>query len=208
MTYLPIASRPSLRSPSPIDTSNSPSPAPSPTRRAPSKQRSGWRSARTRSCTFDRGSVVGGEQVCTGVRLRPLLANERNRELGVCVEIRPPFRVVLTDPQRLQARSFDCNFAFDSSNPSSPQYTDQKAVFDSLGRQVVDHAASGYNCCLCAYGQTGAGKTYTIHGDYASVEHRGLLPRITEGLFASIEKLQAAGATLRMQVSYIEIYNK
>jgi hypothetical protein len=42
-------------------------------------------------------------------------------------------------------------------------------------------AHSGYNCTIFAYGQTGAGKTYTMMGvsfdDEQYEEHRGLIPR-------------------------------
>jgi len=35
-------------------------------------------------------------------------------------------------------------------------------VYEALGKTVLDNAWSGYNCCLFAYGQTGAGKSYSM----------------------------------------------
>ena len=37
-------------------------------------------------------------------------------------------------------------------------------VFNDLGTKVLDAAFEGYNACVFAYGQTGAGKTYTMMG--------------------------------------------
>lgn len=37
-------------------------------------------------------------------------------------------------------------------------------VFQDLGTLVLDAAFEGYNACVFAYGQTGAGKTYTMMG--------------------------------------------
>lgn len=37
-------------------------------------------------------------------------------------------------------------------------------VFQDLGAKVLEAAFEGYNACVFAYGQTGAGKTYTMMG--------------------------------------------
>ena len=63
--------------------------------------------------------------------------------------------------------------------PTSPKYADQASnnyfifdiitlwqqkVFKDLGESVLDNAWKGYNCTLFAYGQTGAGKSYSMIG--------------------------------------------
>jgi hypothetical protein len=54
----------------------------------------------------------------------------------------------------------------------------------SLGISSKLVSNQGYNCCLFAYGQTGAGKTYSVLGDLPSLSgdsyaaSRGLLPRV------------------------------
>jgi hypothetical protein len=69
----------------------------------------------------------------------------------------------------------------------------------------------GYNCCIFAYGQTGAGKTYSILGDAAELtdnalaESRGVLPRLMEHLF---QKLTTANCKYQVNCSYLEIYNE
>lgn len=39
-----------------------------------------------------------------------------------------------------------------------------KQVFGDLGTEVVRATYDGYNSCVFAYGQTGAGKSYTMSG--------------------------------------------
>ena len=36
--------------------------------------------------------------------------------------------------------------------PTSSKYADQQFVYNALGKQVLDNAWEGYNCCLFAYG--------------------------------------------------------
>lgn len=37
-----------------------------------------------------------------------------------------------------------------------PAYASQQTLFDDLGEDLLAHSFDGYNCCLFAYGQTGA----------------------------------------------------
>lgn len=43
-------------------------------------------------------------------------------------------------------------------------YADQQSVYEKLGKSILDNAYLGYHCCLFAYGQTGAGKSYSMIG--------------------------------------------
>jgi len=123
--------------------------------------------------------------------------------------MKPNGHVVLSDPEKPQqpGREFECTFAFDSSRPKSDNYSDQRTIYNSVGAEMVMHGTTGFNCCLVAYGQTGTGKTHTVHGDWQSHEHRGLLPRISEGLFQRLDQFRAEGASWRVRISYIEVYN-
>lgn len=56
----------------------------------------------------------------------------------------------------------------------------QEKVYQDVGRELIDHAFDGYNCCLFAYGQTGSGKSYSMMG-YG--DNKGLVPRICEDMF-------------------------
>jgi kinesin family protein 5 len=82
----------------------------------------------------------------------------------------------------------------------------QKDVFDFSIRSTVDDILNGYNGTVFAYGQTGAGKSYTMMGsDIENDEGRGVIPRIVEQIFTSI--LGSPGTIeYTVRVSYMEIY--
>ena len=71
-------------------------------------------------------------------------------------------------------------------------------MFNDLGRGVLDNAWKGYNCSLFAYGQTGAGKSYSIIG---SPGNKGIVPLVGEELFNGInEKRKVADKDADFQV--------
>ena len=41
-------------------------------------------------------------------------------------------------------------------------------MFEDLGTDVIQAAFEGYNACIFAYGQTGAGKSYSMMGQHVS----------------------------------------
>lgn len=57
------------------------------------------------------------------------------------------------------------------------RYVGQQQVFDDLGQGLLDNAMQGYNAALFAYGQTGAGKSYTMTG-YGP--NKGIIPILCE----------------------------
>ncbi|KAI4721350.1 kinesin-domain-containing protein [Aureobasidium sp. EXF-10727] len=82
----------------------------------------------------------------------------------------------------------------------------QSDVFDFSIRPTVDDILNGYNGTVFAYGQTGAGKSYTMMGsDIGSPDHKGVIPRITEQIFASIMASES-NIEYTVRVSYMEIY--
>jgi len=44
-----------------------------------------------------------------------------------------------------------------------------------------------YNVCIFAYGQTGAGKSYTMMGKPTDEEQQGIIPRLCNDLFKRIQ---------------------
>lgn len=93
--------------------------------------------------------------------------------------------------------TFDRVFGMDSK---------QSDIFDYSIKSTVDDILNGYNGTVFAYGQTGAGKSYTMMGtSIDDGDGRGVIPRIVEQIFASI---LASPATIEytVRVSYMEIY--
>ena len=70
----------------------------------------------------------------------------------------------------------------------------------------MDDILNGYNGTVFAYGQTGAGKSYTMMGaDIDDSQSKGIIPRIVEQIFASI-MASAGNIEYTVRVSYMEIY--
>ncbi|KAI5475516.1 kinesin family member 5 [Pseudohyphozyma bogoriensis] len=93
--------------------------------------------------------------------------------------------------------TFDRAFQMDSR---------QEEVFEFGVRGIVDDVMNGYNGTVFAYGQTGSGKSHTMMGpNIDDVEMKGIIPRITEQIFASI-MASPADIEYLVKVSYMEIY--
>ena len=86
------------------------------------------------------------------------------------------------------------------------EHQTQAEIFESVGVPVTDAFLEGYHGCLIAYGQTGAGKTFTMqgpddHSDGAEQgdgpspmddpEQQGLIPRVLQRIFQRIEDEKA-----------------
>ena len=70
----------------------------------------------------------------------------------------------------------------------------------------MDDILNGYNGTVFAYGQTGAGKSYTMMGsDIDDGESKGIIPRIVEQIFTGIDR-SPGNNEYTVRVSYMEIY--
>ncbi|XP_074790089.1 kinesin-like protein KIF1B isoform X7 [Natator depressus] len=67
------------------------------------------------------------------------------------------------------------------------------------------HAFEGYNVCIFAYGQTGAGKSYTMMGKQEESQ-AGIIPQLCEELFEQINDNSNEEMSYSVEVSYMEIY--
>src|SRR6195952_1656641 len=103
----------------------------------------------------------------------------------------------------VQSREATGSFTFDRVFDMNSRQSD---VFDFSIRNTVDDILNGYNGTVFAYGQTGAGKSFTMMGsDIDSDAMKGIIPRIVEQIFASI--LSSPGnIEYTVRVSYMEIY--
>ncbi|XP_055021956.1 kinesin-like protein KIF1B isoform X3 [Boleophthalmus pectinirostris] len=69
---------------------------------------------------------------------------------------------------------------------------------------MLEHAFEGYNVCIFAYGQTGAGKSYTMMGKEGQ---EGIIPMLCEDLFEKISlDNNKEELSYSVEVSYMEIY--
>mmetsp|Transcript_235 Transcript_235/g.997 ORF Transcript_235/g.997 Transcript_235/m.997 type:complete len:858 (-) Transcript_235:34-2607(-) len=82
----------------------------------------------------------------------------------------------------------------------------QETIFGTCAADVCDNVLTGYNGTIFAYGQTGAGKTYTMSGDVsAAYNQRGIVPRAIHHLFHESEL--RGDKEIEVRVSHLEIYN-
>ncbi|KAH0556326.1 Kinesin heavy chain [Trichoglossum hirsutum] len=102
-----------------------------------------------------------------------------------------------------QSREATGAFTFDRVFDMNSRQSD---VFNFSIQSTVDDILNGYNGTVFAYGQTGAGKSYTMMGsDIDNDESRGIIPRIVEQIFASI-LASPENIEYTVRVSYMEIY--
>ncbi|ANB13043.1 tubulin-dependent ATPase KIP3 [Sugiyamaella lignohabitans] len=158
-----------------------------------------------------------GSNVKVVVRVRPLLPREKGSPLLVqmdpstqCTTINPPSSKPTgsSDNQakrNLEPKKFYFDRAFYSVDPNSPHYVDQQEIYNTVGKEFLDHNLEGYHTCIFAYGQTGSGKSYTMMGDD---ENAGIIPRTCRDLFNRIDSLASENMSCTVRLSYFEIYNE
>ncbi|KAE8875708.1 hypothetical protein PF005_g25051 [Phytophthora fragariae] len=140
-------------------------------------------------------------KVC--IRVRPTTTSEdaaKPQSNAVAIDEQQQTISVVTNA----ASGSGTSFRFDQV--LSPN-VDQAGVFRLVASDVVDGALSGYNGCVLAYGQTGAGKTFTMSGGgpRRRFEDRGLIARALSRVFQRTQ--QDADHSYMLRVSYLEIYN-
>ncbi len=81
----------------------------------------------------------------------------------------------------------------------------QADIFEFSIRSTVSDVLAGYNGTVFAYGQTGAGKSYTMMGDMEDMQNKGIIPRIVEQLFAAFQTAPQH-MEFTVKVGYMEIY--
>lgn len=89
-------------------------------------------------------------------------------------------------------------FTFDRVfNPGARNAT----IFEEIS-QLVQSALDGYNVCIFCYGQTGAGKTFTMSSE------DGMIPRAVRQIYETAQSLEAKGWKYSMEGSFVEVYNE
>ncbi|KAI7822258.1 hypothetical protein BX661DRAFT_187577 [Kickxella alabastrina] len=159
------------------------------------------------------------KNVVVAVRCRPLNSREIKRGASCLVSMGGQ-QTVLDKPEALHninsnisskpvdktRRTYNFDYSYwTAGDINDSRYASQEVVFNDIGHSVLEHALSGYHCCVFAYGQTGSGKSYTMMG--GSGKEAGLIPRICEQLFARVAR-GTPDASYRIEVSYLEIYNE
>ena len=88
----------------------------------------------------------------------------------------------------------------------------QQAVYADCAGPLVDALFEGRHGCMFAFGQTGAGKTYSMlgaEGGQRRACHDGVLPLATQAVFRRVAQLEAEGsAQYQLRCSFVEVWRE
>ncbi|RCN50009.1 kinesin motor domain protein [Ancylostoma caninum] len=85
------------------------------------------------------------------------------------------------------------------------QLCTNEQIYENVMTGIVDSALAGFNTAVCAYGQSGAGKTHTLTG---SEDEDGIVQNTFDALLETISKASSNDRKYMLRISYIEIYNE
>ena len=146
-------------------------------------------------------STTSSSGVRVGLRVRPLLSNERHQGISVA-----PLDSTSLEFKGSQTFTYDYVFAMDVS---------QQELYNQTAAPLLKSFMEGYNITLIAYGQTGSGKTFTMGSsdEAATGDSDGLIPRFLVDLFenlqtASDEDNDARLQSWKVKASFLEIYGE
>uniref|UniRef100_A0A1I8MI86 Kinesin-like protein unc-104 n=2 Tax=Musca domestica TaxID=7370 RepID=A0A1I8MI86_MUSDO len=148
--------------------------------------------------------------VKVAVRVRPFNSREISRESKCIIEMFDNTTTAITNPKvppnsADSVKRFNFDYSYWSHNPKDPCFSTQAMVYKDIGEEMLQHSFDGYNVCIFAYGQTGAGKSYTMMGKQE--EHQeGIIPMICKDLFRRIAATESDDLKYSVEVSYMEIY--
>uniref|UniRef100_A0A671NM20 plus-end-directed kinesin ATPase n=1 Tax=Sinocyclocheilus anshuiensis TaxID=1608454 RepID=A0A671NM20_9TELE len=116
------------------------------------------------------------------------------------------FLGIINPKQPKESKSFNFDYSYWShTTPEDVNFACQKQVYKDIGEEMLLHAFEGYNVCIFAYGQTGAGKSYTMMGKQEK-DQEGIIPLLCEDLFTKITDNNDNSMSYSVEVSYMEIY--
>uniref|UniRef100_A0A672LVV9 Kinesin family member 1C n=1 Tax=Sinocyclocheilus grahami TaxID=75366 RepID=A0A672LVV9_SINGR len=150
---------------------------------------------------------MASSSVKVAVRVRPFNSREMNRGAKCVIQMQDKSTCIINPKQPKEAPK---NFTFDysywsHSSEEDPSFASQRKVYQDIGEEMLLHAFEGYNVCIFAYGQTGAGKSYTMMGKQDPGQ-QGIIPQMCEDLFRQTADNTDPDLSFSVEVSYMEIY--
>ncbi|XP_074259168.1 kinesin-like protein KIF21A isoform X9 [Saimiri boliviensis] len=145
--------------------------------------------------------------VRVAVRIRPQLAKEKIEGCHICTSVTPGEPQVFLGKDK--AFTFDYVFDIDSQ---------QEQIYTQCIEKLIEGCFEGYNATVFAYGQTGAGKTYTMGTGFdvnIVEEEQGIISRAVKHLFKSIEEKKhiaikngLPSPDFKVNAQFLELYNE
>ncbi|CAB3378476.1 Hypothetical predicted protein [Cloeon dipterum] len=148
--------------------------------------------------------------VKVAVRVRPFNNREVSRECTCIIEMSGNTTTIcnpkLPPGSKEAIKSFNFDYSYWShTDEADPEFCGQDVVYSDIGEEMLQHAFEGYNVCIFAYGQTGAGKSYTMMGKQEEGQE-GIIPQVCQDLFGRIKSSCSEDIKYSVEVSYMEIY--
>uniref|UniRef100_A0A3Q2HZ22 plus-end-directed kinesin ATPase n=1 Tax=Equus caballus TaxID=9796 RepID=A0A3Q2HZ22_HORSE len=150
---------------------------------------------------------MSGASVKVAVRVRPFNSRETSKESRCIIQMQGNSTSIINPKNPKEApKSFSFDYSYWShTSPEDPCFASQNRVYNDIGKEMLLHAFEGYNVCIFAYGQTGAGKSYTMMGKQEESQ-AGIIPQLCEELFEKINDNCNEEMSYSVEVSYMEIY--
>ncbi|XP_006865357.1 PREDICTED: kinesin-like protein KIF21A isoform X3 [Chrysochloris asiatica] len=152
-------------------------------------------------------STSDESSVRVAVRIRPQLAKEKIEGCHICTSVTPGEPQVFLGKDK--AFTFDYVFDIDSQ---------QEQIYSQSIEKLIEGCFEGYNATVFAYGQTGAGKTYTMGTGFdvnITEEEQGIISRAVKHLFKSIEDKKHTAIKnglpppdFKVNAQFLELYNE
>uniref|UniRef100_A0A8C3TXM6 Kinesin family member 21A n=1 Tax=Catharus ustulatus TaxID=91951 RepID=A0A8C3TXM6_CATUS len=140
-------------------------------------------------------------------RIRPQLAKEKIEGCHICTSVTPGEPQVFLGKDK--AFTFDYVFNIDSQ---------QEEIYVQCIEKLIEGCFEGYNATVFAYGQTGAGKTYTMGTGFdvnITEEEQGIISRAVKHLFRCIEEKKQGAVKqglpppdFKVNAQFLELYNE
>ncbi|XP_047186607.1 kinesin-like protein KIF1B isoform X13 [Scophthalmus maximus] len=146
--------------------------------------------------------------VKVAVRVRPFNSRETSKDSKCIIQMQGNTTTIVNPKAPKEpAKTFSFDYSYWShTTPEDPSFASQNLVYNDIGKEMLAHAFEGYNVCIFAYGQTGAGKSYTMMGKQEEGQE-GIIPMLCEDLFEKInDDCNKEKLSYSVEVSYMEIY--
>ncbi|XP_026558617.1 kinesin-like protein KIF21A isoform X3 [Pseudonaja textilis] len=154
-------------------------------------------------------STTGPDEssVRVAVRIRPQLAKEKIEGCHICTLVTPG------EPQVFlgKDKAFTFDYVFDIESQ-------QEDIYLQCIEKLIEGCFEGYNATVFAYGQTGAGKTYTMGTGFdvnIMEEEQGIIPRAVKHLYKCIEEKKHVAIQqglpppeFKVNAQFLELYNE
>ncbi|XP_061096800.1 kinesin-like protein KIF1A isoform X3 [Conger conger] len=150
---------------------------------------------------------MAGASVKVAVRVRPFNSRETSKDSKCIIQMSGNTTTIINPKQPKENKSFNFDYSYWShTSPEDINYASQQQVYRDIGVEMLQHAFEGYNVCIFAYGQTGAGKSYTMMGRQEK-DQQGIIPLLCEDLFTKFnDSNNDNNMSYSVEVSYMEIY--